>query len=116
MHLVGDGNHLLNHGRFLADFCGFSPLRPGLATLTYSTDCRFQLHLGSNPAIALVASTRNRNDGKNQYARRPAALDRLRIDSFAGGQALGKPFNFVQAAILKALTEALFHDVDMAIP
>lgn len=27
-----------------------------------------------------------------------------------------KPFNFVQAAILKALTEALFHDVDMAIP
>jgi len=28
---------------------------------------------------------------------------------------LKKPFNFVQAAILKALTEALFHDVDMAI-
>ena len=29
---------------------------------------------------------------------------------------MGKPFNFVQAAILKALAEALFHDVDMAIP
>jgi choline dehydrogenase-like flavoprotein len=29
---------------------------------------------------------------------------------------LGKPFNFVQAAILKALTEALFDGVDMAIP
>jgi len=29
---------------------------------------------------------------------------------------MGKPFNFVQAAILKALTEALFHGVDMAIP
>ncbi|MFT3978294.1 MAG: GMC family oxidoreductase [Sphingomonas bacterium] len=27
-----------------------------------------------------------------------------------------KPFNFIQAAILKALTEALFHDVEMAIP
>jgi len=29
---------------------------------------------------------------------------------------MGKPFNFVQAAILKALAEALFHDTDMAIP
>lgn len=29
---------------------------------------------------------------------------------------MGKPFNFIQAAILKALTEALFHDIDMAIP
>jgi choline dehydrogenase-like flavoprotein len=27
-----------------------------------------------------------------------------------------KPFNFIQAAILKALTEALFHGVDMVIP
>jgi choline dehydrogenase-like flavoprotein len=29
---------------------------------------------------------------------------------------MGKPFNFVQAAILKALAEALFHDSEMVIP
>jgi hypothetical protein len=29
---------------------------------------------------------------------------------------MGKPFNFVQAAILKALAEALFHDTEMVIP
>jgi choline dehydrogenase-like flavoprotein len=32
------------------------------------------------------------------------------------GDEMRKPFNIVQAAILKALAEALFHDVEMAIP
>ena len=53
--------------------------------------------------------------GLPRPANSPKQLEKMGSRLFSGESRMVKPFNAFEAAILKALTEALFHGVDMAI-